>query len=106
LASKNSEKMPRKSNNQAKSINQFEGDEIKGQSIISKNQRQYGEGQEVVKGPKTRSSKGNKNQSSSPVESLISVTGEPSCGQADSLLVSRPLKPRHKGCYNWSLTSI
>jgi hypothetical protein len=44
--------MPRKSKNQANSVNQFEGDEIKSQSIRSKNQRQYGEGQEVGKGPK------------------------------------------------------
>jgi hypothetical protein len=45
---------------------------------------------------KTRSGNGNKNQSSSPVESPISVTGESSCGQADSLLVSRLLRPRQK----------
>jgi hypothetical protein len=43
LASKNSEKMPGKSKNQANSFNQLEGDEIKSQSIRSKNQRQYGE---------------------------------------------------------------
>jgi hypothetical protein len=44
--------MPRKSKNQANSVNQFEGDEIKSQSNGSNNQRQYGEGQEVGKGPK------------------------------------------------------
>jgi hypothetical protein len=42
--------MPRKSKNQANSVNQLEGDEIKSQSVISKNQIQYGEGQEVGKG--------------------------------------------------------
>jgi hypothetical protein len=52
LASKNSEKMPRKSKNQENSVNQLESDEIKSQSNISKNQRQYGEGQEVGKGKK------------------------------------------------------
>jgi hypothetical protein len=34
------------------SVNQLECDEIKSQSIKSKNQRQYGEGKEVGKGPK------------------------------------------------------
>jgi hypothetical protein len=45
---------------------------------------------------KTRSGNGNKNQSSSPVESPILVTGESSYGQVDSLLVSRILRPRQK----------
>jgi hypothetical protein len=52
MASKNSEKVPRKSKNQANSINQFESDEIKSQSIRYNNQRKYGEVQEVGKGPK------------------------------------------------------
>jgi hypothetical protein len=44
--------MPRKSKNQENSINRIECDEIKSQSIRSKNQIEYGEGQEVGKGPK------------------------------------------------------
>ena len=44
--------MPRKSKNKANSINQLEGDEIKSQSIKYKNQRLFGEDQEVGKGPK------------------------------------------------------
>jgi hypothetical protein len=45
---------------------------------------------------KTRSRKGNKNQSSSPMETPIFVVGESPCGQVDSLLVSRLLRARQK----------
>ena len=44
----------------------------------------------------TISRKGNTNKISSPVESPISVVGESPCGQVDSLLVSRLLRPRQK----------
>jgi hypothetical protein len=88
--------MPRNSKNQGNSVNQLDFDEIKSQTINLRIKRQYGEGQMSGKRAKTRSGKGNKNQSSSPVESPISVVGESPCGQVDSLLVSRLLRPRQK----------
>jgi hypothetical protein len=45
---------------------------------------------------KTRSRKGNKNQSSSPMESPIFVEEKSPCGQVDSLEVPRLLIPRQK----------
>jgi hypothetical protein len=66
------------------------------QSNLRIKKKQYGEGQNSGQRAKTRSRKGNKNQSFSPVESPISVVGESPCGQVDSLLVSRLLRPRQK----------
>jgi hypothetical protein len=86
--------MPKNSKNQANSANQGDHNEIKRQSNKYKNQIKYGEGKMSGQSSKTISGKGNKNQSSSPVESPISIISESSCRQADSLLVSRLLRPR------------
>ena len=45
---------------------------------------------------KIKYGKGNKNQISSPVESPIFVVGGSPCGQVDSLLVSKLLRPTQK----------
>ena len=90
-------KMPSNSKNQGNSINQGDHDDIKRQSNKYKNKNDnYREVKVSGKRAKTISRKGNKNQSSSPVELPISVVGESSCEQADSFLVSRLLRPRQK----------
>jgi hypothetical protein len=89
--------MPRNSKNQGNSVNQGDHDDIKRQSNKSKNKKENMEKvKSVGKGPKQDLGKETKIRVSSPVESPISVVGESPCGQVDSLLVSRLLRPRQK----------
>jgi hypothetical protein len=88
--------MSKKSKYEGNPINQGDPDDIMRQSNKSKNQHDNMEKiKSVGKGPKQDLGK-ETNQSSSPMESPISVVGESPCRQVDSLLVSRLLRPRQK----------
>jgi hypothetical protein len=77
------------------SVNQGDHDDIKRQSNQSNNKKDNMEKIESVgKGPKQDLGMETKIRVSSLVELPISIVGESPCGQVDSLLVSRLLRPR------------
>jgi hypothetical protein len=93
----NLRKFPRNSKIQENLVNQGDHDDINRQSNHSNKTKYNVENiQSVGKGPKQDLEMETKIEVSSLVESPISVVGESPCGQVDSLLVSRLLRPRQK----------